>query len=142
MAGRHARGPGTPNSTSSSRSQRIQDRGRLPLLVGGAVAVAIAGTGAVNASSDDGGLSTMRTLTGIANVNPRIGASLIAPLGSEVLELRGARAAAERASRAAHREAVDAKRTAAAKEKAQAAAKKRGLAAAKRKAALARERAL
>ena len=84
----------------------------------------------------------MRTLTGIANVNPRIGASLITPLGSEVLELRGARAAAKRASRAAHREAVEAKRKAAAKKKAQAAAKKRGLAAAKRKAAFARERAL
>jgi murein DD-endopeptidase MepM/ murein hydrolase activator NlpD len=76
----------------------------------------------------------MRTLIGIANVDPRIGASLVAPLGSEVLELRGARAAAERASRAAHRKAVDAKRKAAAKKRAQTAAK--------RKAALARQRAL
>jgi murein DD-endopeptidase MepM/ murein hydrolase activator NlpD len=84
----------------------------------------------------------MRALTSLANVNPRAGASLVAPLGSELLELRSARAAAERASRAAHRKAVEARRKAAANKNAQAAAKKRAHAAAKREAALARERAL
>jgi murein DD-endopeptidase MepM/ murein hydrolase activator NlpD len=84
----------------------------------------------------------MRTLTSLANVHPRAGASLVAPGGRELLELRSARAAAERAGRAAHREAAEAKRKAAARKKAQAAAKKPAQAAARRTAALAHEREL
>src|SRR5262245_36493591 len=141
MAGRHARGPQVPNSTSSRRSQRAQDRARLPLLAGGALALAIAGAGTVNATSDGVELSTMQTLAGLANVGPRTGVSAVGPLGDELLEVRNARAASERASRAAHREALEAKRKAAAK-KARTAAKKRTQAAAKRRAALARARAL
>ncbi len=156
MAGRHAGGWQTPNSTSSSdtsvmaavpahkrprwRTFRRAGRNNNRLLVAGSVAITIAAIGAANASSRDDSPTTTTA------VGRAAGTSSNRSVEEEMLEGRlAARAAAERAGRQAARMALAAKKkaTAETRKKAAAAAETRKKApAAHRKAAAARRAAL